>query len=75
MKLKDRWYLFTFPLQGGGCGLMTRTRKFEEIIKGMNCVSLAVASTYKAFYPFFFTERNHIVFVVVTVGMGGCNKC
>lgn len=24
--------------KGGGCGLMTRTRKFEEIIKGMNYV-------------------------------------
>uniref|UniRef100_H3C1T0 tRNA-dihydrouridine(47) synthase [NAD(P)(+)] n=1 Tax=Tetraodon nigroviridis TaxID=99883 RepID=H3C1T0_TETNG len=24
--------------KGGGCGLMTRTRKFEEIVKGMNYV-------------------------------------
>ncbi|XP_075067950.1 tRNA-dihydrouridine(47) synthase [NAD(P)(+)]-like isoform X2 [Mixophyes fleayi] len=24
--------------KGGGCGLMTRTRKFEEIVKGMNSV-------------------------------------
>ncbi|MEQ2161688.1 tRNA-dihydrouridine(47) synthase [NAD(P)(+)]-like protein, partial [Goodea atripinnis] len=24
--------------KGGGCGLMTRTRKFEQIIKGMNSV-------------------------------------
>uniref|UniRef100_A0A3B4ULJ5 tRNA-dihydrouridine(47) synthase [NAD(P)(+)] n=1 Tax=Seriola dumerili TaxID=41447 RepID=A0A3B4ULJ5_SERDU len=24
--------------KGGGCGLMTRTRKFEQIVKGMNCV-------------------------------------
>lgn len=74
MTLKYRWYLFTFPLQGGGCGLMTRTRKFEEIIKGMNYVSLAVASNYKAFYLFVFTECNHIVFVFVAVGMGVCNK-
>ncbi|XP_053569998.1 tRNA-dihydrouridine(47) synthase [NAD(P)(+)]-like isoform X2 [Bombina bombina] len=27
-----------FGVQGGGCGLMTRTTKFEEIVKGMNCV-------------------------------------
>ncbi|KAM7384384.1 hypothetical protein PAMA_011642 [Pampus argenteus] len=24
--------------KGGGCGLMTRNRKFEQIVKGMNCV-------------------------------------
>lgn len=30
------------PHQGGGCGLMTRTRKFEEIVKGMNYVSVKI---------------------------------
>lgn len=35
----DGCFLLTLPYQGGGCGLMTRTRKFEEIIKGMNYVS------------------------------------
>lgn len=36
----NRWCLFALPHQGGGCGLMTRTRKFEQIIKGMNYVSV-----------------------------------
>lgn len=25
--------------QGGGCGLMARTNKFEQIVRGMNSVS------------------------------------
>ncbi|MCI4381402.1 hypothetical protein PGIGA_G00251270 [Pangasianodon gigas] len=27
-----------FGVQGGGCGLMTRTNKFEQIVRGMNSV-------------------------------------
>lgn len=38
--VKDWRVVFVcLPHQGGGCGLMTRTRKFEEIVKGMNYVS------------------------------------
>lgn len=37
-------------VQGGGCGLMTRTRKFEEIVKGMNYVS-ALYDQIKTFSP------------------------
>jgi len=46
MTLTDRWCLFAFPHQGGGCGLMTRNRKFEQIIKGMNHVSLGVLTRF-----------------------------
>lgn len=56
----DRWCLLTLPHQGGGCGLMTRTRKFEEIIKGMNYVSVYLVTLYKAFYPFT-VYHNHSV--------------
>lgn len=40
LKSFDRWFLFAFHHQGGGCGLMTRTRKFEQIVNGMNSVSM-----------------------------------
>lgn len=48
--LTDRWCLFNLSHQGGGCGLMTRTRKFEQIIKGMNYVSVCLSlSTQSVF--------------------------
>lgn len=50
MTLCDRWCLFALSHQGGGCGLMTRTRKFEQIVKGMNYVSVDLFEKYKMFF-------------------------
>lgn len=43
----DSWYFCVLPHQGGGCGLMTRTRKFEDIVKGMNYVSAELTTQWK----------------------------
>lgn len=72
MTLTDRLCLFASPHQGGGCGLMTRTRKFEQIIKGMNYVScfLPNVSECDVLLNFVFEEKILLFLIIKYVHIG-----